>query len=83
MFDALSFAETDAQHMELLPARTTMQVAFAQPAGGGGGGNGLGANPNCPIPTDMTVDVIDQDGPQQCDASGVLNNGVSLRNGLG
>ena len=41
MSDALSFAELDGQHVELLPARTVLSLFSA--AGGGRGGNaGLG-----------------------------------------
>jgi hypothetical protein len=36
MFDALSFAEIDRQHVDLLPARTVMSL-FSM---GGGGGKG-------------------------------------------
>ncbi len=46
MSDALSFAEIDSQHMELLPARTVLSVFSAGPAGdggqGGAGGDGKG-----------------------------------------
>ena len=38
MSDALSFAEVDGQHVELLPARTVMSM-FACHDGGGRGGN--------------------------------------------
>ena len=36
MFDALSFAEIDGQHVELLPSRTVMSL-FSVGEGGGGG----------------------------------------------
>jgi len=39
MFDALSFAEIDGQHVELLPARTVMSM-FSLGKGGGDGGQG-------------------------------------------
>ncbi len=42
MYDALSFAEIDGQHVELLPARTVMSM-FTAGCGceeGGDGGNG-------------------------------------------
>jgi hypothetical protein len=39
MSDALSFAEIDGQHAELLPARTVMSM-FSAGGGGGRGGNG-------------------------------------------
>jgi hypothetical protein len=45
MSDALSFAEIDGQHLELLPARTVMST-FAMGGGdggtGGAGGSGQG-----------------------------------------
>ncbi len=51
MYEALSFAEIDGQHVELLPARTVMSMFKACCGGGesegGGGGNaqgGLGIN---------------------------------------
>ena len=37
MFDALSFAEIDGQHAELLPGRTVLSLASM---GGGGGQSG-------------------------------------------
>jgi hypothetical protein len=44
MYDALSFAEMEGQHLELLPARTVMSMFTAGcggcHSGGGGGGNG-------------------------------------------
>jgi hypothetical protein len=42
MYDALSFAEMEGQHLELLPARTVMSMFTADCCGGGGeeGGNG-------------------------------------------
>jgi hypothetical protein len=40
MFNALSFAEIDGQHVELLPARTVMSVFLNGKSGGGDGGNG-------------------------------------------
>jgi hypothetical protein len=41
MFDALSFAEIDGQHVELLPARTVMSMFVVKGGGDGGvGGNG-------------------------------------------
>jgi hypothetical protein len=39
MSDALSIAEIDGQHVELLPARTVLSV-FSAGGGGGRGGNG-------------------------------------------
>ncbi len=40
MSDALTLAEIDAQHVELLPARTVMSMFLATGSGGGGrGGN--------------------------------------------
>jgi hypothetical protein len=41
MTDALSFAEIDAQHLELLPARTVLSL-FATTGGGGKGGDVTG-----------------------------------------
>ena len=41
MSDAVSFAEIDGQHVELLPARTVMSL-FSTGSGGGRGGNGGG-----------------------------------------
>ncbi|MBV9061001.1 MAG: hypothetical protein JO296_18770 [Pseudonocardiales bacterium] len=41
MFDALSFAEIDGQHAELLPARTVLSLFST---GGGGGGQKGGCN---------------------------------------
>ncbi len=49
MFDALSFAEINGQHVELLPARTTMALLDLQamtPRGGGGDLLGLGTPSN-------------------------------------
>ena len=40
MSDALSFAEIDEQHLELLPARTVMSMFSACGGCGGDGGNG-------------------------------------------
>jgi hypothetical protein len=41
MSDALSFAEIDEQHLELLPARTVMSMFSVDcGCGGGEGGNG-------------------------------------------
>ena len=40
MSDALTFAELDEQHLELLPARTVLSLFSAGPLGGGRGGNG-------------------------------------------
>ncbi|MBV9143531.1 MAG: hypothetical protein JO115_21900 [Pseudonocardiales bacterium] len=40
MSAALSFAEIDGQHVELLPARTVMSLFSAGHEGGGRGGNG-------------------------------------------
>jgi hypothetical protein len=40
MSDALSFAEIDGQHVELLPARTVLSCC----GGGGGGKGGDGGN---------------------------------------
>lgn len=40
MSDALSFAEIDEQHLELLPARTVMSMFSAHCGCGGDGGNG-------------------------------------------
>ena len=40
MSDALSFAEIDEQHLELLPARTVMSMFSADCCRGGEGGNG-------------------------------------------
>ena len=42
MFDALSFAEIDAQRVDLLPARTVLSLMGIAKSGGGGqcGGNG-------------------------------------------
>ncbi|MDQ3761469.1 MAG: hypothetical protein M3460_07140 [Actinomycetota bacterium] len=43
MSDALSFAEIDGQHVELLPARTVMSMFAAGGGGkGGDGGDGFG-----------------------------------------
>ncbi|MBV9164125.1 MAG: hypothetical protein JO281_21845 [Pseudonocardiales bacterium] len=40
MSDALSFAEIDSQHVELLPARTVMSMFVVGKGGGGDGGKG-------------------------------------------
>ena len=40
MSDALSFVEIDAQHVELLPARTVMSLLHTGGENGGRGGNG-------------------------------------------
>ncbi len=42
MTDALSFAEIDAQHLELLPARTVLSLFTA--GGGSEGGDGYGGD---------------------------------------
>jgi hypothetical protein len=42
MSDALSFAEIDGQHVELLPARTVMSLVSAHGGGGRGGNGGVG-----------------------------------------
>jgi hypothetical protein len=50
MYDALSFAEMEGQHLQLLPARTVMSMFTAGSCGGchsggeGGGGGGNGGN---------------------------------------
>jgi hypothetical protein len=41
MSDALSFAEIDGQHVELLPTRTVLSL-FTTAGGGRGGNGGLG-----------------------------------------
>jgi hypothetical protein len=59
MSHALSFAEIDNQHVELLPARTTMQVGDGgiggtggvDPASGGVGTDVLNFNPLGPVDT--------------------------------
>jgi hypothetical protein len=43
MFDALSFAEIDGQHVELLPARTVLSL-FGTGCGCDGGGSHTGGN---------------------------------------
>ncbi len=42
MSDALSFAEIDGQHVELLPARTVMSMFSTGCEGGNGGTGGAG-----------------------------------------
>jgi hypothetical protein len=42
MSDALSFAEVDSQHVELLPARTVMSLLHTDASGGRGGNAGKG-----------------------------------------
>jgi hypothetical protein len=42
MSDALSFVEADAQHVELLPARTVMSLLPLHDSGGRGGNAGDG-----------------------------------------
>jgi hypothetical protein len=44
MSDALSFAEIDGLHAELLPARTVMSVFSMQGGEGGNGQGGIGIN---------------------------------------
>ncbi len=44
MSDALSFAEVDGQHVELLPARTVLSLFSAGGGGGRGGNGGEGGN---------------------------------------
>lgn len=47
MSNALSFAEIDGQHVELLPARTVMSMfstGYGCDCGGGGGDGGEGGN---------------------------------------
>jgi hypothetical protein len=44
MSDALSFAEIDGQHVELLPARTVMTLFRACGCGESGGNGGTGGN---------------------------------------
>ncbi|MGH3754252.1 MAG: hypothetical protein ACRDRP_16465 [Pseudonocardiaceae bacterium] len=44
MSDALSFAEIDGQHVELLPARTVLSLFSAGGGAGRGGNGGLGGN---------------------------------------
>jgi hypothetical protein len=43
MSDALSFAEIDGQHVELLPARTVLSL-FSAGGGGDGGQGGAGGD---------------------------------------
>lgn len=40
MSSALSFAELDGQHVELLPGRTVLSMFVSQPADGGHSGDG-------------------------------------------
>jgi hypothetical protein len=47
MSDALSFAEIDGQHVELLPARTVLST-FSAGGGPRGGGAGTGAGTGAP-----------------------------------
>ena len=42
MLDTLSFAELDAQHVELLPARTVLSTLFIDMGGGSTGDNNNG-----------------------------------------
>jgi hypothetical protein len=44
MSDALSFAEIDGQHVELLPARTVMSMFTLDGGNGGDAQGGLGLN---------------------------------------
>ena len=44
MFDTLSFAELDAEHLELLPARTVLSLMWLGHGHGGGQGLGNGGN---------------------------------------
>ena len=44
MSDALSFAEIDGQHVELLPARTVLSLVAMGKGGGDGGAGGPGGN---------------------------------------
>jgi hypothetical protein len=44
MSDALSFADIDGEHVELLPARTVMSVCGCGESGGDGGTGGNGGS---------------------------------------
>ena len=44
MSDALSFAEIDSQHVELLPARTVLSLFSTGNCGCGGGGSSTGGH---------------------------------------
>jgi hypothetical protein len=46
MYDALSFAEMEGQHLELLPARTVMSMFTADGCGGCGGDGDGGSGGN-------------------------------------
>jgi hypothetical protein len=83
MPDAVSFAEIDGQHVELLPARTVMSV-FVR--GGGGGANGGTGGAGGGGTGGLGVDVLNIDvaGDQTNGAgSGIGGSGGNANGGIG
>jgi hypothetical protein len=82
MSDALSFAEIDGQHVELLPARTVMS-AFRTGGGGDGGtgGNGGSAQGGLGINILSGIGILGTGVASAGDATG--GNGGSANGGRG
>lgn len=57
MSDALSFADIDGQHVELLPARTVLSL-FSLGEGDGGTSN-IVSNPNCQSAINQSPGLLD------------------------
>jgi hypothetical protein len=71
MSDALSFAEIDGQHLELLPARTVMSLFAVKGGGGDGGRGGAGGNAHGGVGLNvLNIDVIGDQTNSAADAVG-------------
>ena len=81
MSDALSFAEIDGQHVELLPARTVMSM-FVVKGGGDGGHGGAGGKGQGGIGLNvLNIDVIGDQTNSAADGFG--GRGGSANGGRG
>ena len=70
MFDAMSFAEIDGQHVELLPARTVLSLFATHGATGGEGGNGGGAQGGVGVNVLSGIGVLGTGSASAGDAAG-------------
>ncbi|MBV8540509.1 MAG: hypothetical protein JO063_05185 [Pseudonocardiales bacterium] len=81
MSDAVSFAEVDGQHVELLPARTVMSM-FIVKGGGDGGKGGAGGKAQGGIGLNvLNIDVLGDQTNSAADAFG--GHGGSANGGRG
>ena len=81
MSDALSFAEIDGQHVELLPARTLMSTFRTGGGDGGTGGNGGSAQGGLGINILSGIGILGTGVASAGDATG--GNGGSANGGRG